>query len=229
MNSLRIRSLAAEFVGTACIVGAPVALSAASHLPGGDGSLAAAAWVSGLPVGAMAAALAPLGGAHMNPAVSVALATTGHFPWGRVPATVVAQILGAFTVSWLVRLAFGAGFHGVHIPVVGPGAAVGIEAVLAFFLMLVVLGAAVSPSAAPGLAPPALAMAVVCLVWIGGPATGGSMNPARSLGPALAAGGESLSHAWIYVFGPVLGTVAAAWLWRLTHQSDSRPTGDGPA
>lgn len=204
----------AEFVGTACIVGAPVALSAASHMPGGDSSLAAAAVVSGLPVGAMAAALAPWGGAHMNPAVSVALAVSGHFPWRLVPVTVLAQIVGALLAAWLVRVCFGPGGHGVHVPAIPAGNAAGLEMVLAFLLGIIVFGATVHPGHSRSAIPVVLTVAVVFLVWIGGPATGGSMNPARSTGPALVSGGEPVRFLWIYWLGPILGTTLAALAYR---------------
>ncbi|MFY7950868.1 MAG: MIP/aquaporin family protein [Armatimonadaceae bacterium] len=214
--SLRNRVFA-EFVGTACIVGAPVALSAAGHLPGGDSTLAAAAWVSGLPVGAMAAALAPWGGAHMNPAVSVALAVSGRFPWRMVPWALLAQLGGAVFASFLVRVCFGPGAHGVHVPAIPAANAVGLELVLAFLLTIVVFGATVHPGHRPSSIPLVLTVAVVCLVWVGGPATGGSMNPARSTGPALVSGGDPLRFLWVYWLGPMLGATLAALAYRAEY------------
>lgn len=208
------RRCLSEALGTFVIVACPVALSAAGRLPGADATLAAAAWVSGLPVAAMIYALGHVGGAHLNPAVSVALASSGRFPWREVPAYALAQAAGSFLAAAVVALCLGPGAHGVHIPAVSAARAVGIEALLTFLLMLTILGAATDRRAPAGFAGVAIGLTVVAGVWIGGAATGGSMNPARSLGPALLAGGPALQAWWIYLVGPMLGAQAATWLHR---------------
>jgi MIP family channel proteins len=206
------RRCLAEAVGTFGIVIAPVALSGASSLDGADGGLAAAAWVSGLSVLAMIYALGHLSAAHFNPAVTVAFASAGRFPWRFVPHYLGAQVAGAVVAGGVGALLFGAG-HGTHVPSVGVPTAIGIEALLSFLLMLVIISVATDRrvnGAIPGLA---IGLMVVLDVWIGGAATGGSMNPARSLGPAVFAGGAALSGYWVYVVGPVIGTVLAARLY----------------
>ncbi|MGO8673179.1 MAG: MIP/aquaporin family protein [Capsulimonadaceae bacterium] len=213
MNDSMIRRYAAEFVGTFGIVFAPVALSGAATLPGGDGSLATAAWVSGLAVLAMIYALGPISAAHFNPAVTLGFAVAGRFPWRYTVPYWISQIGGSLAAALLAALFFGAG-HGVHIPAIGAGArAVGVEAALTFLLMLVIMAVATDKrvhGAIPGLA---IGLVVVVDVLIGGPVTGGSMNPARSLGPALVAGGKALTCYWVYVIGPALGAVIAARLY----------------
>jgi MIP family channel proteins len=209
-----IRRYAAEFVGTFGIVFAPAALSATGHLHGGDGGLMAAAWVSGLSVLAMIYALGHISAAHFNPAVTLGFAAAGRFPWRYVLPYWASQTAGAVCAAGLVALLFGAG-HGTHIPAVGWPRAVALEATLTFFLMLVIIAVATDRrvhGAVPGLA---IGLTVVFDVLIGGPVTGGSMNPARSLGPALFAGGPALGVSWIYVVGPMLGAVLAARLYEL--------------
>ena len=207
------RRYIAEFVGTFGIVFAPVAASASGHFGGGDSSLMAAAWVSGLSVLAMIYALGHISAAHFNPAVTLGFAVARRFPWKYVAPYWLAQILGAVAAAGLVTVLFGAG-HGTHVPAPGPvSRAIVMEAVLAFFLMLVIIAVATdlrANGAVPGLA---IGLVVVSNVLIGGAVTGGSMNPARSLGPALFAGGPALSHYWIYVVGPCLGAVVAALLY----------------
>jgi MIP family channel proteins len=207
------RRYLAEFVGTFGIVFAPVALSGAGHFSGSDSSLIAASWVSGLSVLAMIYALGHISAAHFNPAVTLGFAIAGRFPWRFVLPYWAAQLLGGIVAAGLAALLFGAG-HGVHIPAAGPILrAVAVEAVLTFFLMLVIIAVATDKranGAVPGLA---IGLTVVFDVLIGGPITGGSMNPARSLGPALFAGGAALAHYWVYVVGPVLGAVIAARLY----------------
>lgn len=209
--------LLAELIGTFAIVFAPVALSASGKLPGGDGSLAAAAWASGLAVLAMIYTLGHVSGAHFNPAVTLAFAVGGKFPWKQVPGYVLMQGIGSTLAAGLTALIFGAGSHGTHLPAAtaSPLACVLLEATLAFLLMLVILGAATDARAHGRFAGLAIGLCVVFLVWIGGPVTGGSMNPARSLGPALVSGGAALSHYWVYVIGPCLGTTLAAWVYAL--------------
>jgi len=200
------RRYAAEFVGTFAVVFAPVALSATGKLAGGEGGLMAAAWASGLVVLAMIYALGHLSAAHFNPAVTVGFAVAGRFPWRYVMPYGAAQLAGGVAASGAGALLFDSGAHGVHVPAAGPLArAVGVEFFLTFLLMLVIISVATDRrvnGAIPGLA---IGLTVVFGVLIGGPVTGGSMNPARSLGPALFAGGAALANYGVYVVGPLLG------------------------
>ena len=213
------RRYIAEFVGTFGIVFAPVALSATGKLSGGDSGLMAAAWVSGLSVLAMIYALGHISAAHFNPAVTLGFAVAGRFRWRYVLPYSVAQCAGSITAAAVVALLFGGG-HGAHIPASGAFArAVGMEAVLTFFLMLVIISVATDKrvnGAVPGLA---IGLTVVFDVLIGGSVTGGSMNPARSLGPALFAGGSAIASYWIYVVGPSIGAVVAARLYEAIRGS----------
>jgi MIP family channel proteins len=208
-----LRRYIAEYVGTFGIVFAPVALSATGRFPGADGGLMASAWVSGLAVLAMIYALGHISAAHFNPAVTLGFAVARRFPWKYVLPYWIAEFLGAITAAALAALLFGGG-HGVHIPASGPIIrAIGVEAVLTFLLMLVIIAVATDKranGAVPGLA---IGLTVVFDVLIGGAITGGSMNPARSLGPALFGGSGALSVYWVYVVGPSIGAVAAALIY----------------
>jgi len=219
----------AEAIGTAAIVLCPVALAASERIPGaGGGSLAVAALASGLPVGAMILTIGHVSGAQMNPAVTLALGAAGRFPWREVPGYLFAQCAGGIAAAAAVAICLGPGRNGAHVPSVVPWAAVAIEAMLAFLLTLVVFGSAVDPRARAGSAAPAITMVVVADVLVGGAATGGSMNPARSLGPALFAGGAATMSLWIYCVGPMLGALAAALVWRrglAPRELDQNPGG----
>ena len=219
------RRYAAEFVGTFGIVFAPVALSATGRFHGSDAGLMAAAWVSGLAVLAMIYSLGHVSAAHFNPAVTLGFAVAGRFPWRFVLPYWAAQVLGAIVAAGLVALLLGAG-NGTHVPAPGPILrAVGMEAVLTFFLMLVIIAVATDRrvnGAAPGLA---IGLTVVFDVLIGGPVTGGSMNPARSLGPALFAGGAALGNFWVYVVGPFLGATVAARLYEAIRGGEQHAQG----
>ena len=212
----------AEFIGTFGIVFAPVALSASGKLSGGDGSLAAAAWASGLAVLAMIYTLGHVSSAHFNPAVTLGFAVSGRFPWRQVPGYMLAQVLGAILAAGFTALIFGAGAHGTHVPAATASAlsCVLLEATLSFLLMLVIISVATDARAAGGFAGMAIGLCVVFLVWIGGPVTGGSMNPARSLGPALVSGGAALSNWWIYLLGPCLGTTLAVRFYEALREKN---------
>lgn len=224
------RRYLAEAVGTFGITFAPVAWSAA----GGEGGLMAAAWVSGLTVFAMIAALGPICAAHFNPAVTLAFAAAGRFPWRFVGTYVAAQIIGAVMAAALAALLFGVVGAGSHAPATGvsPLRAFGVEAALSFLLMPVIIAVATDTRVSAPVPPLAIGLVVVAGVLIGGPVTGGSMNPARSLGPALFAEGVALASWWVYLAGPALGALLASLLYeralRPHHEyACSAPAGTG--
>jgi MIP family channel proteins len=225
MQAGMARRCVAEFIGTFGIVFAPVALSAAGRLPGAEAGLMAAAWVSGLAVLAMIYALGHISAAHFNPAVTLGFAVVGRFPWRCVVAYWVAQLAGGIGAAAAVALLLGGG-HGAHTPAAGPPLrAVGVECAITALLMLVIIAVATdrrANGAVPGLA---IGLTVVVGVLIGGPVTGGSMNPARSLGPALFAGGAALSSYWIYVVGPALGAILAARLYEAIRGGEEHAQG----
>jgi len=169
----------------------------------------------GLAVAMMIFAVGPISGAHINPAVTVALAVTGHFPPRQILPYIGAQATGAVLASLLHRLLFTApvalkAAYGSTSPTIATGNAVGLEAVMTFILMYVIMAFA-TDSRAPGtMAAVAIGAVVVADIIIGGPATGASMNPARSFGPALLAGGAAMTNFWVYVVGPIVGAVLGA-------------------
>ena len=204
----------AEVLGTFTIVFAPVALSASGKLAGGDGSLLAAALVSGLSVLAMIYALGPISAAHFNPAVTLGFATAKRFPWKFVVPYWISQLLGATLAAGAAALLFRGG-HGAHVPSSPDmiGRNLGMEIVLSFFLMLVIIAVATDRRVSGTVPAIAIGFTVVMGVLIGGPVTGGSMNPARSFGPAVLAGGAGMANYWLYVIGPMIGAVIAASLF----------------
>lgn len=218
------RRCLAEFAGAFGIVFAPVALAGAAAFPGAETSLMAAAWTSGLAVLAMIYALGHLSGAHFNPAVTLAFTAAGRFPAREVLPYVAAQLGGGIAAAAAGALLYGPG-HGAQAPTAAWPVALGTEVCLTFLLMLVISAVATdrrAHGAVPGLA---IGSTVVFAVLIGGPVTGGSMNPARALGPALFAGGPALGGYWIYVLGPVLGAVAAARLYELLRGGEEHARG----
>jgi len=197
------KKLVAEFLGTFGIVFAPVMASAAKT------DLAIAAWVSGLAVTAMIYIFGPTSGAQFNPAVTIALALSGKQEKREVIPYIVSQFLGGLAAALLGLLLYGAAF-GTHIPA-APEMAIrnlGTEIVLSAILMAVIF--AVIRKETP-FAPLVIGLTVVLLVMMGGNFTGGSMNPARSLGPNIVGGSQALATVWVYLIGPPVGMVLA-WL-----------------
>ncbi|KAF7035692.1 hypothetical protein CFC21_046515 [Triticum aestivum] len=171
--------------------------------------------VWGLVVMVMVYSVGHVSGAHFNPAVTIAFAACRRFPWKQVPSYVLAQVLGSTLASLTLRLTFG-GAHG-HLSGMTPSGSstqgVALEFIISFYLMFVVSGVATDDRAVGDLAGLAVGATVVLNVLFAGPITGASMNPARSLGPAIVA--CRYGGVWVYVVGPVCGTVAGAWTYNL--------------
>lgn len=175
----------------------------------------------GIAIAVFVYAVGHVSGAHFNPAISLGFAATGHFPWSRVPSYVAAQLAGAGAAAGLLRALFGtAGQLGATTLARGLPAWKGvvIEAVATFFLAFVIVAVATDERAPAPAAGGAIGLAVVLGAIFAGPLTGGSMNPARTLGPALAAG--AWDHMWVYIVGPVAGSLAAMGTYEALRAGD---------
>lgn len=224
------RVTAAEFVGTFLLVLSGTAVASAATLArpvaGAPADSLAVALAFGLVLVALVNALGHVSGAHFNPAVTLGLAATGKFPWRYVPAYLGAQMAGAVSAACAVWGLYGDAAREAKLGAtyaaqgVSMAQALGMEALITFLLVLVVVAVATDdrvPASAAGLA---VGFALVAAVLIGGPITGGAVNPARALGPMLVAG--DLKDAWIYVVGPTGGGVLAALLYdRFIKEADA--------
>jgi MIP family channel proteins len=208
------RRAVAEGVGTFVLVaGGTGAIVVDAETGGslGPGGIAAA---FGLSVLIMVLATGHISGAHINPAVTTAFALLGRLSRVDALAYVVAQLIGAVLASAGLLWAFGEGADlGVTRPaLVGPGPAFGIELVLTAVLMLVIVSVVTDTRADNSMAAVAIGGTVGLEALVMGAATGASMNPARSLGPALVDG--VLDDLWIYLTAPVLGAALGGVLYR---------------
>ncbi|CAD6233431.1 unnamed protein product [Miscanthus lutarioriparius] len=178
--------------------------------------------VWGLVVMVLVYSVGHISGAHFNPAVTVAFATCGRFPWKQVPSYAVAQVLGSTLASLTLSVVFGGATAHDHFFGTAPSGtnaqAVVLEFVISFFLMFVVSGVATDNRAIGELAGLAVGATVLLNVLVAGPITGASMNPARTLGPAIMAG--RYRSIWVYMVGPVCGTVTGAWAYNLVRFTD---------
>ncbi|MBL8068206.1 MAG: aquaporin [Armatimonadetes bacterium] len=202
-----VKRYVAEFVGSFMIVAAPI-WGAFAGL-----GLSEMAWISGLAVMAMIYVFGPVSAAHFNPAVTLGFAVAKRFPWKHVAPYVLCQIAGGIAAAALGSLALKPGL-GVHVPATQfIGRNIATEFLVTFALMAVIMAVATDRRVSGAIPGVAIGLTVVLGVLVGGSVTGGSMNPARSLGPALMAGGEALNNVWLYLSIPPLGAVAAAVLF----------------
>ncbi|KAF4391393.1 hypothetical protein CsatB_001142 [Cannabis sativa] len=171
--------------------------------------------VWGLVVMVMVYSVGHISGAHFNPAVTIAFATTRRFPLKQVPAYVLAQVLGSTLASGTLRLLFTGKqdhFFGT-LPTGSDMQSFVLEFVITFYLMFVVSGVSTDNRAIGELAGLAVGSTVLLNVMFAGPISGASMNPARSLGPAIVA--TRYKGLWIYLVSPTLGAIAGAWVYNL--------------
>jgi MIP family channel proteins len=166
-----------------------------------------------------------LSGAHINPAVTLAFTLTRHFPAREAFAYVAAQIAGAISgaLALLAVWTDKPAALGATVPSVAAGSAFVYELVLTAFLMFVIVAVATDTRAVGAAAAIAIGATVGLDALFGGPVTGASMNPARSLGPALASG--EWDQFWIYVTAPLLGAAAGALAYQLVRGEQAPGTG----
>ena len=176
--------------------------------------------VFGLIIMVMVYATGHLSGAHINPAVTVAFTLSRHFPGRDAVAYIAAHLTGAATGAVLLLAIWPSqpARLGATVPTVGLGSAFVYELILTAFLMFVIMAVATDTRAVGAGAAIAIGGTVGLDALFGGPVTGASMNPARSFGPALAAG--EWKDFWIYVAGPVVGAVAGALAYQVVRGAD---------
>ena len=222
----------AELIGTFILVFTGCAVAVAAILqrptagPGIYDSLAVAL-AFGLALVAIVAAIGHVSGAHVNPAVTLALAATKKFAWQYVPIYVGAQLIGGILGAIAVWVIYGDASRelanvAATFPVenVGDLRALVAEILVTFILVFVIISVATDDRAPAGVAPLAVGFALACGVFIAGPVTGGSLNPARTLGPMILA--FDFAAVWVYIVGPIIGAVLAALLYdRFASQSDA--------
>lgn len=216
-----VAAASSELVGTFLLVLA-ITATASAVATGGQvagnalGSLSIPL-VNGFALAALAVTFGATSGAHFNPAVTLALAVTRRFPWSSVLPYLVAQMLGAVLAALATWGAYGSKARSVAaLGATKPGPGVSgldvllVEALVTFFLMIVVIAATTDTRNPAAAAPFGVGLALASAVFISAPLTGAGVNPARALGPMLVSG--QLTDWWAYLLGPVLGALVAAVL-----------------
>lgn len=214
----------AEFIGTFTLV---LFGCGAAVLAGGDIGLAGISFAFGFALIAMAYGIGPVSGCHINPAVSLGAVAAGRMTLPEAAGYIVAQVLGAIAGALVLMLmasgktgysvlenglgqnGWGAGYLGEYSLM----AAFLFEVVASFLFMVVILGAT-GKGAPAHLAGLAIGIALVVIHLVGITVTGVSVNPARSIGPAIFVGGTALGQLWLFIVAPVIGTLLAGLLFR---------------
>ena len=207
----------AEFVATFALVFVAAGAVATNSISNGSLGLIGMATASSLVVMAMVYATGHISGAHINPAVTVAMFSTGKINFRDSVSYIMAQLCGAVFASMLILMIFPNAMETVNLGAtslasdVNVSSGIALEAILTFLLVFTIFGSAVDERAPKGFAGFAIGVAVLLAILIGGPLTGASMNPARSFGPAMASG--YWTDQAIYWIGPIIGGTLAALLY----------------
>lgn len=203
-----MKKLLAESLGAFALVFAGTGAIIVNEASGGAIGHAGIAFTFGLVVVAMIYTFGDVSGAHLNPAVTLAFAAARRFPWRNVPGYVGAQIAGGFAASGLLKVLFTESRTlGATLPSGTADQSFMLEVVLTAILMMTIFSVSTGAKEKGGTAGIAIGAVIALEAMFAGPISGASMNPARSLAPAVASG--HVEHLWVYLSAPVLGALLA--------------------
>lgn len=212
-----MNKLLSELLGTFTLVFAGTGAIVINDVSGGVIGHAGIALTFGLVVMAMIYTFGEVSGAHLNPAVTLGFTVAGRFEWKNVPGYVLAQIIGAVVASGVVHWLFPAHEKlGATLPAGSAMQSVVLELILTAILMLVILRISTGAKEKGITAGIAIGGVITLEAMFAGPICGASMNPVRSLAPALVSG--HLEHLWIYLAAPILGALLAVPLAKMTNE-----------
>ena len=197
-----------EIIGTFALVFCGTGAMVINDFTGGTVTHVGVAITFGLIVMGMIYAFGDISGAHMNPAVTIGFAYAKKFPWKEVPAYVLAQLIGAFLASGILLYLFPESQTlGATLPGLPALKVFILEIILSFFLMVVIINVSTGSKEIGVVAGIAIGSIVLLEAMFAGPITGASMNPARSIAPAVVSG--NIADLWIYILAPIIGCVLA--------------------
>jgi len=215
-----MKKYAAELTGTYILVFCGTGAMVIDQQTGGGVSHVGVAITWGLTVMSLIYGLGKVSGCHINPAVSIAFALSGRFKAQFLPGYIVSQVTGALMASFTLKFLFpGNSLLGATIPVGTEMQSFILELLLTFFLMLVIMNVAHGSKEQGQFAGIAIGGVIGLEAMFAGPICGASMNPARSIAPAIVSG--HLEHLWLYVVAPTGGAALAIPVWKyLTSDRD---------
>ncbi|WP_317170728.1 aquaporin Z [Paraflavitalea devenefica] len=225
MNASLLKKCLAEFVGTFVLVfmGCGSAVLAGSHV-----GFLGISFAFGLSVLAMAYAIGHISGCHINPAITISMLATGKITAKETGGYIIAQILGAIAgAAVLYYIAGGKADYSLAANGLGQNGVEGgspdhyslvsglvTEIVLTAIFLVVIHGATSKHNSNGLMAGTAIGLSLTLIHIVGIPVTGVSVNPARSIGPALFVGGDALSHLWVFIVGPIVGGLIGGGIWK---------------
>lgn len=208
IKTTMLRKSVSEMLGTFALVFCGTGAIVIDKFTGGAVSHVGVAITFGLIVMAMIYGLGEISGAHLNPAVSIAFTLAGRLPAKALAPYIAGQIAGAFLASVVLRLLFPSDqLLGATLPIGSPWQSFVLELLLTYFLMLVIINVATGPKEQGLFAGIAIGSVILLEAMFAGPICGASMNPARSLAPAIVSG--HIEHLWVYLTAPVIGAALA--------------------
>ncbi|KAK8467912.1 hypothetical protein PHAVU_007G178300 [Phaseolus vulgaris] len=217
------RMAMAEMVGTFILMFCVCGISASTQFQKGAVGLPEYAATAGLTVVVIIFSIGPISCAHVNPAVTIAFATMGQFPWFKVPVYIIAQIVGSMSATYIGCLVYGIKSDAIMtMPLQGCTSAFWVELIATFIIMFLVAALTSESQSVGHLSGFVAGIAIGLAVLITGPVSGGSMNPARSLGPAILS--WKFKNIWIYMVAPSGGAVAGAAMFRFLRLRDQHST-----
>jgi len=207
-SNLLFRNYIAEMIGTFALVFCGTGSIIIDQQSGGAVTHVGIAITFGLIIMSMIYSLGSISGAHFNPAVSIAFAISGRFPASRLPGYITSQLMGAMLASFTLKFLFVSNqFLGATMPAGTDIQSFILELILTFFLMLVIISVAHGSKEQGMFAGLAIGAVIGLEAMFAGPISGASMNPARSIAPAIASG--HLEHLWVYIIAPIAGAALA--------------------
>lgn len=210
----------AEFLGTFALVFCGTGAIVINQESGGTITHVGVAFTFGLIVMVMIYSLGNVSGAHLNPAVTIAFTVAKRFPAKEITPYILSQLAGAFAASLVLRLLFPSNeLIGATLPAGSETQSFILETILTFFLMFVIIQVSTGSKEQGMFAGLAIGSTVLLEAMFAGPITGASMNPARSLAPAIISG--HLAHLWLYVLAPILGAIGAVLTWRVLRSGEN--------
>ncbi|PTR01171.1 aquaporin Z [Mucilaginibacter yixingensis] len=235
METKTITKFSAELLGTLVLVlmGCGSAVIAGANGTSGVGLLGIS-FAFGLSVVAMAYAIGHISGCHINPAISIGMVVAGRMKAGEAIIYIIAQVLGALAGA-AILLVIASGKAGYSVATHGLGqngfeaaspqgysmmAGFVAETIFTFIFLLVIFGSTSTKNIHGGFAGLSIGLSLVLIHIVGIPVTGVSVNPARSIGPALLVGGTAVSQLWLFIVAPVLGSILSAVVWRFVLERE---------
>lgn len=209
-----MRRYLAEFIGTFALIFCGTGAIIIDQESGGAITHAGIAATFGLIVAAMIYTLGDISGAHLNPAVTIAFWVARAFPAKEILPYILSQAAGAFAASFTLKLLFPANMYlGATLPAGSEMQSLVLEFILTFLLMFTILHVAKGSKEQGMFAGLAIGSVVLLEAMFAGPICGASMNPIRSISPAIASG--HTEHLWIYLAGPIAGAMLAVLVWNI--------------